>query len=350
MNGHLFLPILAGVKLQQLRYLVAVVDNGLNITAAAQSLFTSQPGVSKQIKLLEDELSLQLFERKGKSLAALTEAGTAVVKRARKILTEVDNIKSLSQEMAGAERGELIVATTHTQARYVLPDLLEDFHREYPDIAISLHQGASDKIARQVSEQKADFAIASGHSGLFGDLVTFPIYSWERALVVLPDHPLAELGTVTLEDLAKYPIISYTHSFDEDSDLANAFRNAGIEPNVVFIAEDPDVIKTYVRKGMGVGVIACMAYDPQRDTDLVAIRVPHLFPLCTTWVGFRRDRFLRDYMHAFIEMMAPDIDRDCISKAVEGSGFSACKVVSLVQPALPDDAEETGILLAHPRS
>lgn len=337
------------MKLQQLRYLVAVVDNGLNITAAAQALFTSQPGVSKQIKLLEDELSLQLFERRGKSLASLTEAGNEVVVRARKILNEVGNIKSLSQELAGARRGELVVATTHTQARYVLPDLLEDFHREFPEISISLHQATSDKIARQVSEQKADFAIASGHSELFENLVTFPIYSWERAILVQPDHPLTKLETVTLEDLARYPIISYTHSFDDDSDLANAFKAAEIEPNVVFIAEDPDVIKTYVRKGMGVGVIACMAYDPERDADLTAIRVPHLFPQCTTWIGFRRDRFLRDYMNAFIEMMVPDIDRDCISEAIEGSGFSACKVVSLVQPALPDDSEESGILLAHPR-
>lgn len=337
------------MKLQQLRYLVAIVDNGLNVTAAAQALYTSQPGVSKQVKLLEDELSLQLFTRKGKSLVALTEAGEEVVARARKILTEVGNIKSLSQEMSGSRQGRLVVATTHTQARYVLPDLLEDFHREYPDISINLHQGTSDRIARQVLEQGADFAIASGHSELFEKLVTFPIYSWERAILVQPDHPLAQLETVTMSDLARYPIISYTHSFDDDSDLANAFRKADIEPNVVFIAEDPDVIKTYVRKGLGVGVIACMAFDPDRDSDLVAIRVPHLFPLCTTWIGFRRDRFLRDYMHAFIEMMIPDIDRDCITRAVEDSSGQSCKVVRFVQPALADDAEKPGVLLAHPR-
>lgn len=336
------------MKLQQLRYLVAVVDNGMNITAASQALFTSQPGVSKQVKLLEEELSLKLFVRKGKSLAALTEAGEEVVARARKILTEADNIKSLSHQLAGASEGELVVATTHTQARYVLPDLIEDFHREYPDLSIKLHQGTSDRIARQVSEQKADFVIASGHSDLFSDLVTFPIYSWERSILVRPDHPLAERDDITIEELSRYPIISYTHSFDEDSDLANAFRAAGIEPNVVFTAEDPDVIKTYVRKGMGVGVIACMAYDPLRDTDLKAIRVPQLFPLCTTWIGFRRDRFLRDYMRAFIEMMVPDIDRDCICEAVENSGPGAAKVVRLVQPALPDEAEEAGLLLTHP--
>lgn len=337
------------MKLQQLRYLVAVVDNDLNITSAAAALFTSQPGVSKQIKLLEDELSLLLFVRKGKSLAALTEAGEKVVSRARRILNEVDNIKSLSQEMAGAARGELVVATTHTQARYVLPDLIEDFHREYPELAISLHQGTSDRIARQVSEQQADFAIASGHSGLFEDLVTFPIYAWERSILVQPDHPLAQLEQIGIDDLARYPIISYTHSFDDDSDLANSFREAGIEPNVVFTAEDPDVIKTYVRKGMGVGVIACMAYDPKSDSDLVAIRASHLFPLCTTWIGFRRDRFLRDYMHAFIEMMVPDLDRDCIRKAVEESGACSSKVVRLVQPALSEKTEESSVLLVHSR-
>lgn len=335
------------MKLQQLRYLVAIVDNGLNITSASQALYTSQPGVSKQIKLLEDELSLRLFERRGKSIAALTEAGEVVVARARKILTEVSNIKSLSQELAGSERGELVVATTHTQARYVLPDLIEDFHREYPDLSISLHQGTSDRIAKQVSEQGADFAIASGHSDLFDDLVTFPIYAWERSILVQPDHPLAQIKTIGIEDLARYPIISYTHSFDEDSDLANAFKGAGIEPNVVFTAEDPDVIKTYVRKGMGVGVIACMAYDAKLDADLVAIRASHLFPMCTTWIGFRRDRFLKDYMHAFIEMMVPDIDRDCIVAAQESSASCPSKVVRLVQSALPDEPEKTGVLLTH---
>jgi len=337
------------MKLQQLRYLVAVVDHELNITAAAQALFTSQPGVSKQIKLLEDELSLQLFVRKGKSLDSLTEAGKEIAARGRKILIEVDNIKSLSEQMAGASKGELVVATTHTQGRYVLPDLIEDFHREYPDLAISLHQGTSDRIARQVSDQQADFVIASGHSDLFEDLVTFPIYSWERSILVRPDHPLAQTKKITIEELALYPIISYTHSFDEDSDLANAFRKARIDPNVVFTAEDPDVIKTYVRKGIGVGVIACVAFDPVRDSDLVAIRVPHLFPLCTTWIGYRKDRFLRDYMRAFIEMMVPDFDRDCICEAVDGSvpRTRAAKVVRLVQPALPDQPKKPGLLGAH---
>jgi LysR family cys regulon transcriptional activator len=319
------------MKLQQLRYLVAIVDNGLNITAAANALFTSQPGVSKQVKLLEDELSLQLFSRSGKSLSGLTEAGSEVVERSRRILNEVNNIKSLSRELAGVEHGELVVATTHTQARYVLPDLLEGFHRAYPDISISLHQGTSDRIARQVSDQDADFAIASGSSGLFNELVTFPMYRWERSVLVPSGHPLARQPAVSLEDLARYPLISYTHSFDEDSDQASAFRAAGIAPNVVFTAEDPDVIKTYVRKGLGVGIIACMAYDAGSDADLVAINAAHLFPSCTTWIGFRKDRFLRDYMVAFLEMLVPQTDRRRIREAIAGGAGSA-EVADAAQP------------------
>lgn len=304
------------MKLQQLRYLVGIVDNGLNITAAAQALFTSQPGVSKQVKMLEDELSLQLFTRKGKSLAGLTEAGEEVVERARRILNEVDNIKSLSSELAGQETGELAVATTHTQARYVLPELLDGFHKAYPGISVRLHQGTSDQISRQVQEHEADFAIASGRSDLFRDLVAFPIYHWERSIIVQAGHPLVSKKHLTLKDLAEHPIISYTHSFDEGSELATTFEAAGVKPNVVFTAEDPDVIKTYVRKGMGVGIVACMAYDPSRDTGLVAFNGADLFPSCTTWIGFRKDRFLRDYMYAFIEMVAPSIDRERIDEAI----------------------------------
>ena len=311
------------MKLQQLRYLVAIVDNRLNITAASQALFTSQPGVSKQVKMLEDELSLQLFTRKGKSLSGLTEAGHAVVERARKILTEVSNIKSVSHELAGQQKGELVVATTHTQARYVMPDLLEGFHRQYPEISIRMHQGTSDQIAAQVQDQEADFAIASGQSELFEELVSFPLYHWERTILVPPGNPLENQRQPKLTDLAAHPIISYTHSFDEDSDLANAFKDAGISPNVVFTAEDPDVIKNYVRKGMGIGIVACMAYDPIDDAGLVAINAAHLFPSCTTWIGFRRDRFLRDYMYAFLELMVPAADRELIDQVVNADEIPA---------------------------
>ncbi len=312
------------MKLQQLRYLIAIVDAGMNITAASQVLFTSQPGVSKQVKMLEDELSLTLFVRKGKSLEGLTEAGEEVVRRARRILTEVDNIRSMSQEMSGQQQGSLQVATTHTQARYVLPDLLETFQRKFPGISVNLQQGTSDRISRLVQEQEADFAIASGRSELFDDLVTLPIYHWERTVLVKPDHPLTQLQRISLDDLARYPIISYTHSFDAGSDQQVAFAKANCKPKVVFTAEDPDVIKAYVRKEMGIGIVACMAYEQERDADLVALNVRRLFPSCTTWIGFRRDRFLRDYMYAFLQLMVPGIDRkridDIIANAHGGAG------------------------------
>jgi len=306
------------MKLQQLRYLVAVVDNGLNITTASEALFTSQPGVSKQIRLLEDELSLSLFVRKGKSLSALTEAGQKVVKRARLILSETENIKALSGELSGELKGELVIATTTTQTRYVLPDMLESFHRQHAGIALRLHQGTSEQIAQQVLDREADFAIASGESELFEDLVTLPIYTWERIILVPRDHPLARLKTPSLADIVRYPIISYTYSFNEESSLGQVFNSAGVEPNVVFTAQDPDIIKTYVRKGMGIGILACMAYDEQRDHDLVAINTANLFPRLTTWVGFRKDRFLNDYMYSFLKRIVPGASRSGIEQAIQG--------------------------------
>ncbi len=307
------------MKLQQLRYLVAIVDNGMNITAVSEALFTSQPGVSKQIRLLEEELSLSLFVRKGKSLIGLTDAGQQVVKRARLILSETDNIKALSSELSGELKGELTIATTATQARYVLPDMLDVFHREHLGIALHLHQGTSEQIAQQVLDREADFAIASGQSELFEDLVTLPIYSWERIVLVPRDHPLSLLEEPTLADIVTYPIISYTYSFNEESSLGQVFSNAGVEPNVVFTAQDPDLIITYVHKGMGIGIVSCMAYDKQRDSSLVAINTLSLFPKLTTWVGFRRDRLLSEYMYEFLTRLVPGANRAGIDQAIHGN-------------------------------
>ena len=311
------------MKLQQLRYLIAVVDQGLNITAASEALFTSQPGVSKQIRQLEDELSLQLFVRKGKSISALTDAGQQVVERARRILGEAENIKAMSSQLAGEEQGELVIATTATQARYVLPDMLESFQRKFPGVSLRLHQGTSEQIAQQVLGREADFAIASGESELFEDLATLPIYSWERIIVVPGDHPLARLRNPGLADIVRHPIISYTYSFNEESSLGQVFSKAGVEPNVVFTAQDPDIIKNYVRKGMGIGIMACMAYDERTDSDLVAINTGELFPALTTWVGFRKDRFLTDYMHEFLERVAPGTSREFIEQAINGTPEAA---------------------------
>lgn len=323
------------MKLQQLRYLVAIVDNGMNITAAANAVFTSQPGVSKQIKMLEEELSLQLFVRKGKSLTSLTDAGKQVVKRARRILDEAENIKQMSSELAGVQQGELTIATTETQARFVLPDILARFQKQNSGITLRLHQGTSEQIACQVMQQDADFAIASGKSDLFEDLVTFPMYTWERIIILKPDHPLAKLDNVILEDIARYPIISYTYSFNEESSLAQVFADAGVEPNVVFTAQDPDVIKTYVRKGMGIGILACMAYDVKRDSDLVAVCATSLFPTCTTWVGFRKDRFLTEYMQEFLELVVPGSSDGRFRGNLSGLELKTLENTSGKSPAVP---------------
>ena len=316
------------MKLQQLRYLVAIVENGLNISAASEALFTSQPGVSKQIRLLEDELGLNLFVRKGKSLSALTDAGQKVFKRARRILSEAENIKALSHELSGDLTGELVIATTTTQARYVLPDMLDLFHQQYPGIGLRLHQGTSEQIAQQVLDRQADFAIASGQSELFDDLVTLPIYSWERIILVPRDHPLASIENPDLTDIVKHPIISYTYSFNEESSLGQVFSDAGVEPNVVFTAQDPDIIKTYVRKGMGIGIVSCMAFDAERDDDLIAINTGALFPRLTTWVGFRRDRFLSEYMYSFLERLVSGASRESIEANIHGN-LSGENVVAL---------------------
>lgn len=301
------------MTLQQLRYLLAIVDAGLNITAAAERLYTSQPGISKQLKLLEQELGVQLFTRKGKSLAAVTPAGRDVVGRARNILREVDNIKSLASNLSGEEEGTLSIATTHTQARYVLPETIRAFRDRYPKVSLELHQGTSEQIAGLVADNRVDFAIATDARQLFADLVLLPCYRWDRIVLVPRDHELARLdGELDLETLARYPLITYVFSQTGQSSFKRAFAERGLEPDVVFTARDADIIKTYVRMGMGVGVVASMAYECQDERDLVSIDARGLFPRCTTWLGYRRDAVLRGYMVDFIGLFAPQFTREVL--------------------------------------
>lgn len=296
------------MKLQQLKYLLAIVDNGLNITAAAERLYTSQPGVSKQLKLLEEELGLQLFTRKGKSLGAVTAAGRQVIDRARLIMQEVDNIRSLASDYYHEEEGTLSIATTHTQARYVLPDVIRAFRERYPQVTLNLHQGTSEQIADMVSANEIDFAIATGSRDLFSDLLLVPSYHWDRKIVVPKDHELTRLnGKATLKDLAKYPLVTYVFSFGGHSSLKKAFADQGLEPDVVFTARDADVIKTYVRMGLGVGIVASMAEDCDDRKDLVSLDASGLFPRSTTWIGFRKESVLRRYMLDFVQLFAPHI-------------------------------------------
>lgn len=296
------------MKLQQLRYLLAIVDNGLNITAAAERLYTSQPGVSKQLKLLEEELGLQLFSRKGKSLDSVTTAGKKVVERARVIIQEVENIRSLASDYFEEEEGSMAIATTHTQARYVLPEVIAEFRRRFPNVSLNLHQGTSEQIADMIMTNNIDFAIATGSADLFSELALVPSYRWDRLIVVPKGHELTQLHRkITLHDLVKYPLVTYVFSVGGQSSLKRAFADEGLEPNVAFTARDADVIKTYVRMGLGVGIVASMAADCADKEELQVIDAEGLFPRSTTWIGFRKDSVMRRYMMEFIGLFAPHV-------------------------------------------
>ncbi|MDX5626850.1 MULTISPECIES: HTH-type transcriptional regulator CysB [unclassified Brenneria] len=304
------------MKLQQLRYIVEVVNHNLNVSSTAEGLYTSQPGISKQVRMLEDELGIQIFARSGKHLTQVTPAGQEVIRIAREVLSKVDAIKAVAGEHTYPDKGSLYVATTHTQARYALPSVIKGFIERYPRVSLHMHQGSPTQIAEAVAKGSADFAIATEALHLYDDLIMLPCYHWNRAVVVKPDHPLASKTEVTIEELAAYPIVTYTFGFTGRSELDTAFNRAGLTPRIVFTATDADVIKTYVRLGLGIGVIANMAVDPQIETDLVKINVSQIFSYSTTKIGFRRSTFLRSYMYDFIHRFAPHLTRDVVDTAV----------------------------------
>ena len=304
------------MKLQQLRYIVEVVNHNLNVSSTAEGLYTSQPGISKQVRMLEDELGIQIFARSGKHLTQVTPAGQEVIRIAREVLSKVDAIKAVAGEHTYPDKGSLYVATTHTQARYALPSVIKGFIDRYPRVSLHMHQGSPTQIAEAVAKGSADFAIATEALHLYDDLIMLPCYHWNRAVVVKPDHPLASKTDISIEELAAYPIVTYTFGFTGRSELDTAFNRAGLTPRIVFTATDADVIKTYVRLGLGVGVIANMAVDPQTETDLMTINANSIFSYSTTKIGFRRSTFLRSYMYDFIQRFAPHLTRDVVDSAV----------------------------------
>ncbi|MEJ6514991.1 MAG: HTH-type transcriptional regulator CysB [Pseudomonadales bacterium] len=307
------------MKLQQLRYIWEVAHHGLNVSATAQSLYTSQPGISKQIRLLEDELGVEVFARSGKHLTRITPAGETIIEKAGEILRTVESIKQAAQEFSNERKGSLSVATTHTQARYALPDVIEGFIDKYPEVSLHMHQGTPVQIAEMAADGAVDFAIATEGLDLFGDLVMMPCYRWDRCIVVKKDHPLAQLSTVGLADVAEYPLVTYVFGFTGRSKLDEAFLREGLAPKVVFTATDADVIKTYVRLGLGIGIIAKMAHDEVLDDDLVAIDADTLFESSTTMIGCRRGTFLRGYMYEFIQLFAPHLSREIVDQAFAAS-------------------------------
>ncbi len=303
------------MKLQQLRYIWAVAHHELNVSATAQSLYTSQPGISKQIRLLEDELGVEIFSRSGKHLTRVTPAGDEILRVAGDILRKVDSIKQLAQEHNDPRRGSLTIATTHTQARYALPPVIEAFIDKYPEVSLHMHQGTPMQISEQAVDGSVDFAIATEALELFHDLLMMPCYRWNRCILVPRDHPLVQVSKLTLEEVSTYPLVTYVFGFTGRSRLDEAFNDRGLIPKVVFTATDSDVIKTYVRLGLGVGIVAHMAYDPVKDSDLVALDASHLFKPSITSIGFRRGTYLRGYMYDFIELFAPHLTRDRITEA-----------------------------------
>ncbi len=305
------------MKLQQLRYIWEVAHHELNVSATAQSLYTSQPGISKQIRLLEDELGVEIFSRSGKHLTRVTPAGETIINVAGEILKKVEGIKQIAQEFSNQKKGDLSVATTHTQARYALPSIIRSFIEEYPEVSLHMHQGTPMQIAEMAADGTVDFAIATEALEHFSDLVMMPCYRWNRCVVVPKNHPLAEKRKIEIEELAAYPLVTYVFGFTGRSKLDEAFNDKGLTPKVVFTAADADVIKTYVRLGLGVGIIARMAYDPQADSDLVALDASKLFRPSTTKIGFRRGTFLRGYMYEFIHRFAPHLTRELVDNVVQ---------------------------------
>jgi len=305
------------MKLQQLRYIWEVAHHELNVSATAQSLFTSQPGISKQIRLLEDELGVEIFARSGKHLTHVTPAGEVILETAGEVLRKVESIKQVAQEYSNERKGALSIATTHTQARYALPDTIKSFMESYPDVSLHMHQGTPMQISEMAADGTVDFAIATEALELFSDLIMMPCYRWNRCILVPRGHPLTQASELTLEAVAAHPIVTYVFGFTGRSKLDEAFVEKGLEPRVVFTAADADVIKTYVRLGLGIGIVAAMAYDENKDSDLVALNASHLFSSSVTRIGCRRGTFLRGYMYEFIENFAPHLTREIVQEAFQ---------------------------------
>ena len=307
------------MKLHQLRYLREIARQNLSISQAAEALHTSQPGVSKQIQLLEDELKLQIFQRNGKRLTGITEPGRIILDLAERVMRELENIKRVGEEYMHVETGTLTIATTHTQARYYLPAAVKAFVQAYPGVKLTIHQGNPTQVTEQVARGEADIGIATEAISRHEALFCLPCYQWNRCVVMPHGHPLLDDAPLTLQKIARYPLITYDFAFTGASLVSRIFGDEGLQPNVVLTAIDADVIKTYVGLGLGVGLLANMAYDPQRDANLAMLEAGHLFPLSTTYLGLRRDAYLRGYVYDFIEMLAPHNDRRAVDAALKGA-------------------------------
>jgi LysR family cys regulon transcriptional activator len=309
------------IKLNQLRIFREVVRHNFNVSNAAEALYTSQPAVSAQIAALEDALGLTLFVRKGKRFLGLTEAGTILLEKCESILNEVANFKQMAVDFQQEEKGALIIATTHTQARYRLPPILSAFIQRYPEIHLRVRQGSPDQITEALLNEEVDLSIITEQIYFSDKLVFLPCYRWNRLAVVPKDHPLANRTKPSIEELSHYPLVTYDFVFSKHSAIQEAFTKHGLTPQIVLTATDAEVIKTYVRTGFGVGIIAKMAYDPKMDTDLVPLDISQFFEPSMTMIALRKNMYLRSYMYPFIELFAPHLTKEVVKAAMSGKAY-----------------------------
>ena len=312
------------MNFQQLRSVREAVRCGFNLTEVAHMLFTSQPGVSRQIRELEEELGVEIFVRAGKRLTGLTPPGQTLLPILERLLLEAENLKRAGEDFHASAHGRLSVAATHSQARYALPQVVRDFRERFPGVSMHLHQGSPRQVAEMLLSGEADIGVATEALATYDGLVTLPCYRWTHSIVVQPGHPLLETeAPVTLEQLAEYPIITYEQGYTGRAHIDEAFAREGLRPDVVLTAMDADVIKTYVELGMGVGIVASIAVDPERDRQLRILEARHLFEVNLTRLGLRRGGWLRGYAYHFIESFVPTLTREAVDLALQQAALSA---------------------------
>lgn len=304
------------MNFQQLRIIRETVRRNFNLTEVANHLFTSQSGVSKHIKDLEDELGVELYVRKGKRLTGLTEPGKEMLQIVERMLLDANNIKRLAEHYSQQDTGKLTIATTHTQARYVLPEVITQFKQRYPRVHLKLHQGSPDEIVKMMIEGEADIGIATEALGNIPELTSFAYYHWQHAVVVPKAHPLTKLPKLTLADIAEYPIVTYHEGFTGRATIDKAFLKHQIDADIAMSALDADVIKSYVELGLGIGIVAAMAYDAERDTKLTLLDSSHLFDENITKIAVRKGHFMRQFAYEFIKLCAPDLSEEAMLTAI----------------------------------
>lgn len=300
------------MNFQQLRIIREAVRCNFNLTEVGNALFTSQSGVSKHIKDLEDELGVELFVRKGKRLLGLTDPGRELLEIVERILLDANNIKNLVEQYSQRDEGQLTVIATHTQARYALPQVITKFKKSFPKVHLKLHQAGPNEIVTMLLNGEADIGVATEALHDVPKLDTFPYYSWHHEVIVPAGHPLEKVKPLTLQALAEYPIVTYHEGLTGRAKIDQSFADAGITPDIVMSALDADVIKTYVELGMGIGIIASMAFNPVKDTDLRLVKCKHLFGANTTYIALRRGHYLRSFAYRFIELCSPSLDEATI--------------------------------------